>query len=314
MAAAAVIRQVLDLHRAQLQGVIEVRGVRRMRKIYEDARADLQAKLGALTRAGGGATFTAQHYRIMLVQVSQALAEFAPKFQRHLNDTGEMAAKLGANQTVAEIQKFEHAFTGQTPVLQTAQVGVLRRIYRDTEPSLLVRHAKSMALYGRPVVEAIHRQMALSLAQGETVDQTVERVAGTSGIFARERYRAERIVRTESSFATGVVRLQTMRELQKEMPHLKKKLIETFDSRTGDDSKELHGQVREINGLFHYTPKSGEKGYPDFSHSPGRPNDRSVTVPWSGGWDNTAETKQDPTNPPGPITPRVPSESATTLE
>ncbi len=313
MAAGAVIRQVMDLHRAQLQGVIEVRGVRRMRKIYEEARADLQAKLGSLTRVGGGATFTAQHYRMMLVQVNQALAEFAPKFHRHLNENGELAAKLGANQVIAEVQKFEKAFTGQTPVLQTAQIGVLRRIYRDTEPSLLVRHAKSMALYGRPVVEAIHKQMALSLAQGETIDQTVERVAGTSGIFARERYRAERIVRTEGSFSANVIRLHTMRELQKEVPTLKKKLIETFDSRTGDDSKELHGQVREVNGLFHYTPKAGEKGYPDFAHSPGRPNDRSVTIPWSGGWENTAMTKEDPSAPPRDVPARSPGEDATTL-
>lgn len=312
MAAAATIRSVLELHRAQLQGVIEIRGVRRMRKIYEEARADLQAKLGALTRAGGGATFTAQHYRIMLVQVSQALAEFAPKFQRHLNDTGEMAAKLGANQTVAEIQKFEKAFTGQSPVLQTAQVGVLRRIYRDTEPSLLLRHAKSMALYGRPVVEAIHKQMALSLAQGETVDQTVERVAGTSGIFARERYRAERIVRTEGSYAFHATKLVSMQTLATEVPDMRKSMVSTFDARTGKDSDEQNQQVRKVGEPFEYhvlDDKGNRTGKViHYQAPPNRPNDRAVMIPWREGW----ATKK--IGEPGAVDPRVPSESASTLE
>ena len=45
MAAKSVIRQVLDLHRAQLQGVIELRGVRRLRKDYAAAQAGLLSKL-----------------------------------------------------------------------------------------------------------------------------------------------------------------------------------------------------------------------------------------------------------------------------
>jgi hypothetical protein len=293
------------LHRAQIAGVVELRGVNRTRKIYEEARRDLEARLDALVRSGRGSTFQATHYRFILAQVYQALQSFGVKFRRHLEDTGSMAGELGASHVVDEVRRFETHFAGHTPVLQTAQIGVLRRVHAGVLPSLLTRYRKSMELYGKPTVEAIHRELAVSLASGEQLDQAAARVAGTSGAFANQLWRAERISRTELSYSYNVTKHEEMREMQAvDVPDLRKTMISTFDDRTAKMSHEQHMQVKRVDEDFEWHVldskgnRTGEVRY--YSAPPAIPNDRAVLVPWREGW--------GPRNLGGPpVEPRLPS-------
>lgn len=289
----SVAREVMGLHRAQLAGVIEKRGIGRMVKIYEEARAGLQAKLDQLVATNRGDTFQAHHYRLVLAQLHDALRVFGGKFREHLTQTGEFAAMLGNRHLLAEVKKLERAFTGTTPVLQTEQAGVYRRIWSGVEPSLLNRYRQSVDLYGRPTVEAIHDQMALSLASADTVDQAVTRVASTNGVFAKQRWRAERIVRTESSFSYGIVKQRSMEEVHaRDMPQLQKRLISTFDSRTSRESYEQHLQTVPVNGEFvwHHLNSKGQRTgqITRYLIPPQVPNDRAVMIPWNPSWPTPA--------------------------
>jgi hypothetical protein len=126
---------------------------------------------------------------------------------------------------------------------------------------------------------------------GKGVDDVVSDVTAT---FGRERWRAERIVRTELSYAHNFSQYKGQQELRDSGGPTHKKLVETFDDRTGKDSKILHGQIRAVDEPFIYVPPPGVKGYPPFLMPPGRPNDRAVVVPWRLDWPESEVTEARP--------------------
>lgn len=299
------IDRVLKLHRAQLAGLVEIRGVRKMRPIYEQARTSLQSKLRGFARGKKQETYGAHMVRATLLQVEDAIRTFNAAMVGHLDREGVLARTYGSRHAINEVKRLEHRFTGATPVLQTDQVAVLQSVHKHVEPMLLKRYRQSAAFYTAPVVRKIQEQLALSVVSNETVDDAVERVAGTSGVFEGERWRAERIVRTELAYSYGVAKQRTMVEMRdNDMPDLQKKLIATFDNRTGEDSKKLHGQVQNVDQPFVWVKPSGERI--EYMAPPNRPNDREIVIPWRPGWTDTASTEPDPTEPPGPVTPSSP--------
>lgn len=296
MSKASEIRGILDLHRAQLQGVLELRGVRRLRSMYSAARTDLSTRLGKLMEAGRGATFTAHQLRQVMAQLNDTLLAFDDKFRTHLNRESRLSSALAQKHLLREVSKLEQVFMGATPVLQTAQVAVLQGLYQRTQPTLLRRHKQSMTLYRTPVVQKIEERLALSLVKGETVGEAVDAVAGVDGIFEGQRWRAERITRTELAYSYGLNKQTTMEELRaRDLPDLQKRLVATLDSRTGEDSIEVNGQTVAVDDPFVWTDRKGEEH--EYMQPPNRPNDREVVIPWREGWPTSG------TEPEGPVTP-----------
>lgn len=279
------IKQILQLHRRQLHGLIENRGVKRLVKIYAQSRADLSQRLASVTRAGKGDTFNAHHMRVMLMQSQDAIRTFENELGDHLHSTGLLVSAQAPKHLLASVKALEGHFGSHTPVVPVDQVALFQKMHKGVDASLLDRFTKSKRLYGPPVVKKIREQLALSLVQGQTVDDAVDQVAGTSGIFAEQRWRAERIVRTELSYASNFSTFKGMQTLAQEpgAPRYKK-LIETLDDRTGDDSKILNGQIRPVDSPFVYHPPAGKKGYAPFQSPPGRPNDRATMIPWNPEW------------------------------
>ena len=298
----SLVLEIVNAHRAQLQGLIEIGGVRKLSVLYERAQQELEARLAGLLRAGQGQTFQAHHLRMVLVQVQDALRGFKSGFAAHLRDTSEMAATLGARHLVGAIKKLERRFTGVEPILRVEEAGVFQGMYEGIEPSLLARHNHLVARYPLETIRRVEEQLSQSLLANETVDQATNRIIGAGGIFGRERYRAARIVRTESAYAYGVTTQASGRELLREIPKLHKRLIATFDSRIGEDSKKLNGQTVPWNEPFVWmkTTKAGVKRV-EYFQPPNRPQDREVSVPW--------RPEYGMGKPPeaGPVRPRMPT-------
>lgn len=263
--------------------------MKKLHPIYEDARADLERRLDGLRKKGMDQSFSAHHLRIALVQVNDALKGFSVGMNKHLQSTGRVAGALGQRHLVTAVKKLETTFTGHAPVMQAEQAGVFRKVFKSVEPSLLNRFKQSEALYTKPVVKKIRDRLALSMVSGDTVDQAVDRVAGVDGVFAGERWRAERIVRTELSYSYHVTQHRAMEEMARtEVPDLKKTMVSTFDDRTGKDSKEQHMQIRAVNEpfIFHLLDKHGARTGKtiEYMAPPNRPNDRAAMMPWRDGW------------------------------
>ena len=112
--------------------------------------------------------------------------------------------------------------------------------------------------------------MATSILQNETLAETFKRMADDLAI---PQWQAERIVRTETSTAAHRRQLQDMRELfEGDEDEWRKQLVTLFDSRTGEDSKPIHGQTRRLSQPFNRS--NGD----EFQHPPDRPNDRGTMV------------------------------------
>jgi hypothetical protein len=205
----SLVLEIVNAHRAQLQGLIEIGGVRKLAVLYERAQQELEARLAGLLRAGQGQTFQAHHLRMVLVQVQDALRGFKSGFAAHLRDTSEMAATLGGRHLVGAIKKLERRFSGVEPVLRVEEAGVFQGMYAGIEPSLLARHNHLVARYPLETIRRVEGQLSQSLLANETVDQATNRIIGAGGIFGRERYRAERIIRClpgETTVTGAVVR------------------------------------------------------------------------------------------------------------
>ena len=247
---ASIVNQVVNLHRAQLRGVIELGGVRKVRGLYESIRAELEADLESLVRQGQGQSFSAYHLRAVLLQVKDGLRSFQTGFAPELANAGEATATLAQRHVVGAVKAFEKRFAGTEPVLRLEEASVFRGIYRGVEPSLLMRYHKLTSNYPMATVQRVQNTLALSMIRNEGVGDAVRRIAAKGGVFDRERWRAERIVRTESSYAYGVTNQSCLHEVAHEVPQLMKRLVATKDAREGEDSKQLDGQTVKYDEPF----------------------------------------------------------------
>lgn len=301
---ASLLRELIDLHRRQLFGVIELRGVGRMRKLYSEARGELESKLRAMARAGRGDTFGAQHLRLVLGQVADTVKTFETGLVGHMQQTGRIAGNLAPRHLTSMVGKMEEKFGRMTPVVQAAQAAVVRGVYPGVARTLLDKYQRSARLYGPQAMTSIRTGLAHSIIQGESVDQAVGRVVESDGLFDNQRWRAERIVRTEMSYTYGVTNQRAMQELRPAVPRMMKRLVATHDNRTGEDSEELDGQTVDVNQPFIWVVKDS-RGAPTgkvvrYMQPPNRPNDREVVIPWVQGWGAPGEAGPvRPAEPPG---------------
>ena len=294
----SVVRQIVDVHRRQLFGLMEIRGVEKLKPFYEQVRVELEKRLRSLRRRGDGDTFQAHQLRQALLQVATAAHQVQVGVQDNLGDAGVAAAQLAPRHVLDAVERLQGHFTGTTAVLPVREAAVFQGTYQDVIPSLLDRFRRSSQLYGQPVVKAIRDQLTLGLLKKSSFDEMVSAVAGTSGIFATQRSRADRIVVTEVAHAYGAAKQHGMQELQREMPQarLQKRLVATFDSRTGDDSKELNGQTVDVDQPFIWVKPSGE--VVRYMHPPNRPRDREIAIPWKSDWTVPVSLEE-----PGPVAP-----------
>lgn len=298
---APLIKQIVDLHRRQLFGVIEIRGVKRMQALYGESRRDLEEKLAALKRQGRGQTFQANHLRQVLVQVADAAGAFQGRLTDHLRRTGRVAAVLAPRHLVDMVTRVEQHYRGQTSVVQAAQAAVTSGVYPRIAPTLLHRYQSSARTWGPGTIAHIQEGLARSLVQGESVDEAVGRVTGAAGLYDGERWRAERIVRTETSYSYGVAKQVSMTSLGQQVPQMKKRLVATHDNRTGQDSVDLDGQTVAVDKPFTWAVKDS-KGHltgkvVHYMQPPNRPNDREVVIPWMDGWSPGALGEGGPVEP-----------------
>ena len=228
---------------------------------------ELNERLTRVMRKLAKDRYFTQETRVIVAQarvVAEVLgAEYGDHIYTVIKQVGHDAATRGRDSLVHEIEAWGPEFTGS-----------MRRLVRVHEasdaldPGLLDYYRVSRETYGMEAIDKMHRILALANLSGETVAQTTDKL---SQVMALPAWRADRIVRTEQAFALSRRRLLDLRALGED--HLwRKQLIATFDDRTADDSKFVHGQVRRLDEPF-----IDNKGR-HYQYPPNRPNDREVMV------------------------------------
>lgn len=282
-------------HVAKLDALVEKGSVTTLRRMYAAATADLERKL--VRALGSGASpFTVHQHQVLLAQARQGMSRLSSAMGIELNAQSRVVQQASMRQAIASIKQMEKltgAPAAQLPIEQAARfMGVVDR--RKT--SLLKLNQSSMARYGASTVTRVEGALSQSLLTGETGHKAIDRVADAMD---GEWWRAERIVRTETAGAYNATQVDAVAATAEVFPDIMTRWTEMvadvtltkLDSRVGDDSCAMHGQLARPGGMFGMP--SDNPGFLNVSESligqswsspPNRPNDRAVLQPWRPGW------------------------------
>jgi len=246
------LQRMVPAHRAALVG--HARAVQR----------DLERRLRSLDPT----RYQSQEARVLLAQIRSVVelsaAEWGEGIGDELEVVGRVAAAIGRDGLHQQIAVWEEEFRGT--VRGTARVEAAGDLLAD---GLLEYYQVSRETYGMEAIQRMRASMARGTLSGETTAQLTERLARDIDLPA---WRAERIVRTEGSFAAGFRQLHDAADAFEGDDDWRKQLIATFDPRTGDDSYYVHEQTRRLDEPFE------DDAGRSYMHPPNRPNDREVMV------------------------------------
>jgi hypothetical protein len=297
----AAFAEVTASHRARLERVAGGGNLKRLKKLYTAAQAELEAKLRRAVGRARGDTFSALQHRQLLVQVREGQAQISQMMAGQLGNLSWQAQAEALDGLSQDIGRLEQAFTGAEISLPTEEASVFAGVIQGRRQSLLEQHASSMSAWGRGTIDSVQEGMALSLATGETTDDAIDRIQQvTHGEF----WKAERIVRTETSWAFSAATSDGIDAAADELGDIYQRWSELcddesgapLDDRVGVDSIAMHGQVAAPGGAFTMpatAPVPDHKGKmvvpasligKSWPYPPNRPNDRSVLQAWRPEW------------------------------
>ena len=290
----------------RLERLIHQRGVVPVRRLIEQAMADLERTSVSLGKPGE--TFTEVQRQAILAQYRALLVQLEPRMTRTLGEASREAQEQSIRDLVKLIAVGEAAFEGVVTPLPLEQAARMAGIIDRDRDSILRQHGVSVRTYGIQSIGEMETVLSQSFAQGmgyaETVSQVLDYVEST-------RYRAERIVRTETSFAYNTTHATAIDDAAELVDGLMRRWTEFVNDQTGapldgrvaNDSLVLHGQVCFQPEGATFEPRTtfllgGTGGFtmpPDrrvnaklwgrrYAHPPNRPNDRSRLVPWKPTW------------------------------
>lgn len=286
--------RAMEVHRRKLQTLASTRSVSKLKRLYDGAQDTLERKLQK-TVPGRKDTFTAHQQRIALVQVRQGQMVIAKQMSGELGDLTAEAQADSLRGLSRYIGELDEAYTGTSVPLPIEEASVFAGIIEKRASSMMEAIEGSMARYGASLVQKMEQSMAHSLLTSVSTDEAIEGVREVAG---NQFWEAERIVRTEQSYAFNSTHADGIEEVAKLDDEIWSRWVEyvsddgvPLDDRVGADSIALHGQVTRPGGLFTMPDD------PDVSDSligqswyfpPDRPNDRSVLTAWRRDWGGLA--------------------------
>jgi len=283
--------------RRRVERLTERRSVERMKKLYDEASAELEKKLKKIGAASD--SFTAHQHRQLLVQVRDGQAQIAARLVNGLNDATRDISVDALQALLDDVHRLEKKFSGADLSLPLDEAGVFRGVVNRERASMLRAHETSFANYGASVVTKIEDELSLSLVTGESFGEAVDRVAKVA---ETEWWQAERVVRTESIFAINSTQHAGIVEVASDLGDMYIRWVEhvddssfmPLDDRVGEDSIAMHGQVVLPGSMFVF-PSTMPDGSPvpkecdryvgeSIAFPPLRPNDRATISPWRPHW------------------------------
>lgn len=291
-------RKVLDLHRQRLVRLVEHRGVRRLKSLYDRAQDELATKIKR-TVPGRKDRFEAHQHRVVLAQLRQGQAVISAHLAGESGDISREVQVESLRGLSSSIGRLERAYRGAAVDLPIEEAARFWGVIDRRRTSLLRAHETSMAHYGARLVGKMEEHLALSLAQGETTEDAIDRVLDTtSGTAGVEWWKAEQIVRTEWSWAYNATHADGIAEVAKDVDDIYSRWVEhvtddgvPLDARVGADSIVLHGQVTRPGELFtmpNDARVSTKLWGKQWAFPPDRPNDRAVIAAWRPHWGGLA--------------------------
>lgn len=292
-----MFRAILDGHRARLASMISQRNIAPVRKVYNAAQADLEARLRNLGRSTD--SFTAVQLRMALAQVRQGQLMMARNLLTKLEDLTRTAQQVSLKGLTKDLTQLERHYTGVELQLPIAEASRFKSIINNRSSSLLAQHQASVARLTTAVVQKVEDKLTVAVLTQQDLGSVIDDVAETTG---DEVWQAERIARTEILGAYNGAAADGMRDTADVLEDMRMRWVERvddatyqpLDDRVDVDSIAMHGQVAQVGGGFG-VPNTMPDGSPiplrvqrfrgqTFAYPPMRPQDRASIAPWRPGW------------------------------
>lgn len=260
------------------------------------AQREVEKDLRAwLAREDGAARFTTQRLRRSLVQVRRTMErirrDLDPALMKGLRIGANAAGKLATGHVTLEMERFGAIF--RSPVASAIALDEAAVLARGKQ--LLVHRFKaSTATYSREMRARIGAELAVSKVRGETIDEMTTRLSSVmSKVFRGERWRAERLARTETMHAYNVQHREGVLQLREHDDGIRMRWDAYFDRRTCLECLSLDGQIidpaaKGAKFTSDWVAKSGKKMGRTAQVPPIHPNDRCVLVAWHRDWNDDA--------------------------
>jgi Glucose-regulated metallo-peptidase M90 len=267
------------------------RGLLRLLQRAEDDLEKRLARRKELVPFGDG-SFTSQQMKVTLVQIRATIADLVKSLGPEIADHAEEAAEAASEGVADYLIVSEQRFTGinqglaidEAAMLDSATAGarvsVLRRLMREHPDG---KGGGILQRYGYSVVQGFERQLATAVATRKPFEEVRASLVDESPFLQKApQFWAERVARTELMGAYNRGAHESMKRVNEDVGGMLRILVATFDSRTGGDSANVHGEIRRLDEPFEYVDYDGEHTH--FMTPPNRPNDREVVVVHRQGW------------------------------
>lgn len=222
--------------------------------ILKQTEAEVTGRLSTLTDD----SFTSFTLQRILGEVKGAIASLESRFTDQFGITQQDAIDLSIQHTVDEITRWSDQ---DVSLSMDAVTGM-----SDPAQALLANQFESsVKRYGIDVLNQVRQRVQLGLLTGEPTRNVVADVGKAIG---DTKWKAEQIVRTETSSAYGASQHRAIVEAADQIPGLKKVWIHQ-SSYQCDVCIGLDGTTRDIDGTW--TIKIGKKTK-RVAHAPAHPN------------------------------------------
>jgi SPP1 gp7 family putative phage head morphogenesis protein len=271
---------------------LPIASLRRLAPALRVARAELERDLTAwLSKLDGRERFTAQHLRVALLQVREAvkaIEKVSPEMKSALRAGASRAAVLANTHLQREAAFFSVRFGDSLqsiPILEAGKV---------IDKTLLDGFDASRARWTKNARAEIRKRLAISLVKRETVEQMQRRLVGRHAkylsplatqeqkarvvsrvLWSKVESDARRIVRTEVINAYNSTKLDMIDELNETDPGWGKRWDAALDART----------CPACRALDHMVVKADEKFPGNVAAPPLHPNCRCAVIAWRNEWE-----------------------------
>lgn len=225
----------------------------------------------------------------VMVQLQAAVSQLARGQVDLLQEGLGATSRVSARQASIWLHNLDRQYLGAVrPLRFDAAEWVATQADQISKARLNV-YRSSFRRYGATAIDAIEDEIAKTIMAGENWIKARRRVWHTvRDVVGEKQWMVDRITNTETSAAYNSMQLNALLSEDKEDDPMLKRLVATFDARTGFDSIGLHGQTVPVNKPF-VDPYFGK----EYMAPPNRPRDREVVVGWRASYGDDLDFDDD---------------------
>lgn len=273
--------QIFQKHYKQARQLVQDKTLKTAKSLYDQARLEMQDRLQSIraeTMDKARLLREAQNHVTFVAQTT------GRELGKHLREASQNAVRLGAEQALREIARMDQLKKTGHPAVN--EDGIRRNLEASIKQDIARRQQRAAASSVLSMATRLENHLTSAVLGNAPFRETVQRIAGKQGLLEQERWKAERILNTETSYAHNSTKQETLTRVEEASGVLLfKRLIETIDDRTGDDSFIIHGQVVRAGFPFSWKHRVGGSWVTDtYMFPPNRPLDRAVVIPWRQEW------------------------------